>query len=63
MPIFRLTRQELIKQWWNDFFEVEADTLEEAVQKILNEPVIEIQVAPERIIILDENRNEIYDSE
>ena len=71
MPIFRLTSQELIKQWWNDFYEIEADTLEEAIQRILDgdedpydsEPVIEIQVAPERIIILDENRNEIYDSE
>ena len=71
MPIFKLTKQELIKQWWNDFYEVEANTLEEAIQKILDyeedpydsEPVIEIQVAPERIIILDENREEVYDSE
>ena len=71
MPIFKLTKQELIKQWWNDFYEVEANTLEEAIQKILDyeedpydsEPIIEIQVAPERIIILDENRKEVYDSE
>lgn len=36
MAIFKLTKQELIKQWWNDFYEVEADTLEEAIQKILD---------------------------
>lgn len=71
MPVFKLTKQELIKQWWNDFYEVEADTLEEAVQRILDddenpcdsEPIIEIQVAPERVIILDEKGHEIYDSE
>ena len=71
MPVFKLTKQELIKQWWNDFYEVEADTLEEAVQRILDndedpydsEPVVEIQVAPERVIILDEKGHEIYDSE
>ena len=50
MPVFKLTKQELIKQWWNDFYEVEADTLEEAIQKILDyeedpydsEPIVEI---------------------
>lgn len=71
MPIFKLTKQELIKQWWNDFYEVEANTLEEAIQKILDyeedpydsEPVVEILASPERIIILDENRKEVYDSE
>ena len=71
MPIFKLTKQELIKQWWNDFYEIEANTLEEAIQKILDyeedpydsEPVVEILAAPERIIILDENRKEVYDSE
>lgn len=71
MPIFKLTKQELIKQWWNDFYEVEADTLEEAVQRILDyeedpydsEPIVDIGYEPERIIILDENRKEVYDSE
>lgn len=71
MPVFKLTKQELIKQWWNDFYEVEADTLEEAIQKIVDyeedpydsEPVGEVLAAPERIIILDENRREVYDSE
>lgn len=71
MPTFKLTKQELIKQWWNDFYEIEADTLEEAIQKILDyeedpydsEPVVEILAEPERIIILDKNRKEVYDSE
>lgn len=71
MPVFKLTKQELIKQWWNDFYEVEADTLEEAVQRILDddedpydsEPIVEILVAPERVIVLDEKGHEIYDSE
>ena len=27
MPIFKLTKQELIKQWWNDFYEKEAINL------------------------------------
>lgn len=34
MPVFKLKRDEKYETWWRDFFEVEADTIEEAINLI-----------------------------
>lgn len=34
MPIFKLKKDELYNQWRRDYYEIEAKTLEEAVQMI-----------------------------
>lgn len=34
MPIFKLKKDELIKTWYRSHYEIEADTIEEAVNKI-----------------------------
>lgn len=39
MPIFNLKVDSLYKQWWRDYYEVEAETKEEAIQLILDEEV------------------------
>jgi hypothetical protein len=39
MPIFNLKVDSLYKQWWRDYYEVEAETQEEAIQLILDEEV------------------------
>ena len=39
MPVFNLKVDSLYQQWWRDYYEVEAETKEEAVQMILNEEV------------------------
>lgn len=39
MPIFNLKVDSLYKQWWRDYYEVEAETQEEAMQLILDEEV------------------------
>lgn len=39
MAIFNLKVDSLYKQWWRDYYEVEAETKEEAIQLILDEEV------------------------
>ena len=39
MAIFNLKVDSLYKQWWRDYYEVEAETQEEAMQLILDEEV------------------------
>lgn len=36
MPIFKLKKDELIQQWYRDYYEIEADTLEEALEILLD---------------------------
>ena len=39
METFRLKKDEKVVMWWRDYYEVEAETKDEAVQMILNEEV------------------------
>ena len=39
MAIFNLKVDSLYQQWWRDYYEVEAETKEEAIQLILDEEV------------------------
>ena len=39
MPVFNLKVDSLYQQWWRDYYEVEAETQEEAIQLILDEEV------------------------
>lgn len=34
MAVFKILRDELYETWWRDYFEVEAETLEEAIQLV-----------------------------
>lgn len=68
MPIFKLRRDELYKQWRRGYFEVEADTIEEAVEMIRDyevdpydsEPIDGFEQEPLETEILDEEGNMLY---
>jgi hypothetical protein len=69
MAIFNLKVDSLYKQWWRDYYEVEAETREEAIQLILDEEVdavdsellIEsISQIPLKMEILDEQGEILY---
>ena len=70
MPIFKLKKDEKIETWWRDYYEIEADSLEEAVEIILNgevdpydtESMVDLQMEPTETEILDEECNIVYDS-
>ena len=34
MPVFNLKVDSLYQQWWRDYYEVEAETKEEAIQNV-----------------------------
>lgn len=69
MPIFNLKVDSLCQQWWRDYYEVEAETREEAIQLILDEEVdavdsqllIEsINQIPLKMEIMDERGKILY---
>lgn len=69
MPVFNLKVDSLYKQWWRDYYKVEAETREEAVQLILDEEVdavdsellIEsISQIPLKMEIMDEQGEILY---
>jgi hypothetical protein len=69
MATFNLKVDSLYKQWWRDYYEVEAETKEEAIQLILDEEVdavdsellIEsISQIPLKMEILDEQGEILY---
>lgn len=70
MPIFKLKKDELCHQWYRNYYTVEANTLNEAVNKILDdeieaydyEPIIECGQEPVSFEIVDEFDNVIYTS-
>lgn len=70
MPIFKLKKDELYKQWYRDYYEVEADTIEEAVQMIRDydvepydsEPIFEFEQEPLETEIEDYEGNVLYSS-
>lgn len=69
MAIFNLKVDSLYQQWWRDYYEVEAETKEEAIQLILDEEVdsidsellIEsISQIPLKMEIMDEQGEILY---
>lgn len=70
MSIFKLEKDEKIETWWRDYYEIEADSLEEAIEIILSgevdpydtESMVDLQMEPTEIEILDEECNVVYDS-
>lgn len=39
MPIFKLIKDECFESWWRSHYEIQAETLEEAVELIKNDEV------------------------
>lgn len=70
MPIFKLKKDEKIETWWSDYYEIEADSIEEAIEIILSgevdpydtESMVDLQMEPTETEILDEECNIVYDS-
>lgn len=70
MPIFKLHKNSLWEQWYRDYYEVEAETLEEAVQMIKDydidpydsEPLYGFEQEPLEEKIVDQEGNILYDS-
>lgn len=71
MPVFKLHKNTLWEQWYRDYYEVEAETLEEAIQMIKDydvdpydsEPLFEFEQEPLKTEIVDEEGEILYDSE
>jgi hypothetical protein len=70
MPIFKLKKDSLWEQWYRDYYEVEAETIEEAVQMIREcdvepydfEPMYDFCQEPLEEEIMDQEGNILYDS-
>ena len=69
MPIFKLKKDELYNQWYRGYYEIEAETLEEAIQMIKDcevdpydsEPIYDYCQVPIETEILDWEGNILYD--
>lgn len=70
MPKFKLYKNSLWAQWYRDYYEVEAETIEEAVQMIKDydvdpydsEPLYDFEQEPLEEEIVDEEGEILYDS-
>ena len=70
MPIFRLTKEEKLETWWKDWYEIQADTLEEAVEIVKSgevdpydvESFVDLQAEPTAVEIYDSEGNLVYES-
>ena len=68
MAIFKLKKDSLYENWWRDYYEIEADSLEDAINIVLSgevepydtENLIDALAKPVKIEILDEELNKIY---
>lgn len=68
MAIFKLKKDSLYENWWRDYYEIEANSLEDAIKIVLSgevEPydsrdLIDMLAEPVKIEILDEELNKIY---
>ena len=68
MPIFKLKKDELIQQWYRDYYEIEAETKEEALEILLDGdadsydsmPLFDGIPDPLEMEILDEEGNVLY---
>lgn len=70
MAIFKLTKEEKLETWWRDYYEIEANSMEEAVDLILSgevdpydtESIADLQIEPIETEIFDELGYIVYDS-
>lgn len=70
MPIFRLTKEEKLETWWKDWYEIQADTLEQAVEIVKSgevdpydvESFVDLQAEPIAVEIYDSEGNLVYES-
>ena len=70
MPIFRLTKEEKLETWWKDWYEIQADTLEQAVEIVKSGEVdpydveyfVDLQAEPTAVEIYDSEGNLVYES-
>lgn len=70
MSIFKLKKDELYNQWHRNYYEIEAETIEEAVQMIKDnevdpydfEPIYDYSQVPIETEILDWEGNILYES-
>lgn len=70
MAIFRLKKDEKLPTWWRDYYEIEASSIEEAVEIILSgevdpydsESMVDMQVEPLEVEIMDEFGNTLYNA-
>ena len=68
MPIFKLKKDERIETWWRSYYEIEADNLNDAIKKVLDdyedacdsEPLAYGYSDPIEIEILDSEENILY---
>lgn len=70
MPIFHLTKEEKLETWWKDWYEIQADTLEQAVEIVKSgevdpydvESFVDLQAEPTAVEIYDSEGNLVYES-
>ena len=70
MAIFKLQKEEKFATWWRDYYEIEADSIEEAVEIVLSgevdpydtEAIADLLSEPIETIIIDSEENIVYDS-
>ena len=68
MPIFKLKKDEKIETWWRNYYEIEADNLNDAIKKVLDdcedaydsEPLVYGYSEPIEVEILDSEENILY---
>lgn len=72
MAIFKLKRDCMHETWWRDYYEIEAESIEDAIQMVLSndevepydtECLLELKTTPVKVEILDDNYEKIYESE
>lgn len=65
MPIFKLIKDECFESWWRSHYEVQAETLEEAVELVKNDEIDpydtemlpDLMQTPIQVEIFDEDGN------
>ena len=65
MPIFKLIKDECFESWWRSHYEIQAETLEEAVELVKNDEVDphdteilpDLMQTPIQVEIFDEDGN------
>ena len=70
MPIFRLTKEEKLETWCKVWYEIQADTLEQAVEIVKSgevdpydvESFVDLQAEPTAVEIYDSEGNLVYES-
>ena len=71
MSLFKLKCDRMYETWWRDFYEIEAPSVEEAIEIILSgevepydtECLPELNITPIKTEILDANYEKVYESQ